>query len=640
MTVDIDEGKKAEEQPGFAAQLQATLNVIPAYTWYAAPSGGLTFVNKRTADYLGLPKDHPLRFGIDIGAQWDAHIPLLHPDEREESRKAWSTCLRTGEAAEFSQRVRNAQGGYRWFLSRVEPLRASDGTLLQWVGVNLDIEELKCAEQALRESEAKFRDYAETASDWFWEIGPDYKFTLLTENAFGSHAADRIGTACWDHALDLETEPEKWRLLRAALDSRKPFRDFVYQGLSGDGSPMYVKASGKPVFDANGEFRGYRGTGTDVTAIMRAQEALRESERSARSAIDGIAGLVSVLAPNGELETANRQLLEYFGRSLEWIKNWGTNDAVHPEDLPRIAELFKRAMAAGIPFQHELRMRRFDGEYRWFDNRGVPIRDDSGRIARWYILLTDIEDRTQALARLEQMQSDFAHMNRVSMMGELAASLSHEITQPIASARNNARAAQNFLDMQPPDLGEVREALSCVVGDTDRAGDMIDRIRDHIKKAPPRKEQFDLNEAINEVIALGRSAVIKNGVSVQTRLSEGLFPIHGDRVQLQQVVLNLLLNAVEAMGSREAEARELLISTEQDRTGVLVAVRDSGPGLDPSHLEHVFDAFYTTKSSGMGMGLSICRSIIDAHGGRLWAEANEPRGAVFQFTLPAVQVGS
>ena len=156
-------------------------------------------------------------------------------------------------------------------------------------------------------------------------------------------------------------------------------------------------------------------------------------------------------------------------------------------------------------------------------------------------------------------------MNRVSMMGELAASLSHEITQPIASARNNARAAQNFLDMQPPDLGEVREALGCVVGDTDRAGDIIDRIRDHIKKAPPRKGQFDLNEAINEVIVLGRSAIIKNGVWVQTRLSEGLFPVHGDRVQLQQVVLNLILNAVEAMGSVEAEPRELLISTEQDQ---------------------------------------------------------------------------
>jgi C4-dicarboxylate-specific signal transduction histidine kinase len=252
----------------------------------------------------------------------------------------------------------------------------------------------------------------------------------------------------------------------------------------------------------------------------------------------------------------------------------------------------------------------------------------------------DIEDRSRALARLEQMQSDFAHMNRVSMMGELAASLSHEITQPIGSARNNARAAMNFLDRSPPDLGEVREALGCVVGDTDRAGDIIDRIRDHIKKTPPRKEHFDLNEAINEVIELGRSAIIKNGVWVQTRLSEGLFPIHGDRVQLQQVVLNLILNAAEAMGSVEGEPRELLISTEQHHKDVLVAVRDSGPGIHPAHLDRVFESFYTTKPKGTGMGLSICRSIIDAHGGRLWAEVNEPRGTIFQFTLPAVQAGS
>ena len=150
----------------------------------------------------------------------------------------------------------------------------------QGVAFVLDLTERKCAEEALRESEGKFRDYAETASDWFWEIGPDYKFTLLTENAFGSDPADRIGTACWDHALDLETEPEKWRLVRATLDSRKPFRDFVYCSVGGNGSPMYVRASGKPVFDTNGEFRGYRGTGTDVTAIMRAQ---RGAEKVAAS---------------------------------------------------------------------------------------------------------------------------------------------------------------------------------------------------------------------------------------------------------------------------------------------------------------------------------------------------------------------
>jgi len=263
-----------------------------------------------------------------------------------------------------------------------------------------------------------------------------------------------------------------------------------------------------------------------------------------------------------------------------------------------------------------------------------------GNIVKWYGSSTDIEDRTQALARLQQMQSDFAHMNRVSVMGELAASLSHEILHPIATARNNARAGIRFLELNPPNLGEAREAFGCVVRDADRAKDIVGRMRDQIKKAPPRKERFDLNAAINEVLVLAQSVTQRNGVSVQTRLADGLLPVLGDRIQLQQVLLNLILNAAEAMGSVEERARELLISTEQDQAGALVAVRDSGPGIDSADLDRVFDAFYTTKSSGTGMGLSICRSIIHAHGGKLWAETNEPRGAAFQFTLPAAQENS
>jgi len=256
----------------------------------------------------------------------------------------------------------------------------------------------------------------------------------------------------------------------------------------------------------------------------------------------------------------------------------------------------------------------------------------------------DVTERRRAQhehERLRQLESDLAHMNRLSMMGELTASLAHEIKQPIAAARNNARAALNFLDARPPDLDEVTEALDCIVGDADRAAQIIDRIRDHIKKAPPQKDRFDLNGAINEVIVLARGEITKNGVFVDTDLAEGALLVEGDRVQLQQVILNLILNAVEAMGSIQEAPRKLTISSEQTTAnGVVVAVRDTGSGIHPEHVERVFEAFYTTKSSGVGMGLSICRSIIDAHGGRLWAETNEPRGALLRFILPVAEASS
>ena len=627
LSVDIDEAKKAEDR---LRRNEAHL----AEAQRLSHSGAIA-ANVSRVLYFSEEAYRIWGFDPTLGLpSFEMMAERVHPDDRDRVLATIQHAFSGTKGYSHGYRILLPDGTVKHIESIGEPVFSPRGQLFEVVATHIDVTDRKRAEQALRESEAKFRDYAESASDWFWEIGPDHKFTLLTENAFGSDSADRTGTACWDSALDLEAEPEKWRLFLATLDSRKPFRDFVYHSDRRNGSPIHVKTTGKPVFDADGEFRGYRGTGTDVTAMMRAQEALRESERSARSAIDGIAGLITVNDSNGTLETVNRQVLEYFGRSLEWLKNWGTNDVVHPADLPRVFELHKRATASGIPFNYEVRLRRFDGEYRWFDNRGVPIRDDTGRIVRWYVLLTDIEDRTRALARLDQMQSDFAHVNRLSVMGELTASLSHEITQPIAAARNNARAALNFLDKKQPDLDEVREALYSIVGDADRARDIIDRIRDQIKKAPPRKCHFDLNEAIDEVIELARSAITTNGVSVRTRMAEALAPFEGDRVQLQQVVLNLILNAVEAMSTLATGPRELSISTEPTQSGgVLVSVQDSGPGIDTDHLDRVFQAFYTTKSGGIGMGLSISRSIIDAHGGRLWADTGASGGAVFRFSL-------
>jgi C4-dicarboxylate-specific signal transduction histidine kinase len=220
-------------------------------------------------------------------------------------------------------------------------------------------------------------------------------------------------------------------------------------------------------------------------------------------------------------------------------------------------------------------------------------------------------------------------------MGQLAASIAHEVNQPIGAVRNNAHAALRFLAASPPDLKEVNEALECVVSETYRASDILGGIRDQIKKAPPRKDRVDLREAIEEVIAPVRGELLKNHVSVQTRLAEGLRPVHGDRVQLQQVVLNLIVNAIEAMSGIGEKERELVVSTESNSTeDVLVAVADSGPGIAPQDRIRIFESFVTTKEGGVGIGLSICRSIIEGHGGRVWADAQQPRGALFRFTLP------
>jgi C4-dicarboxylate-specific signal transduction histidine kinase len=231
---------------------------------------------------------------------------------------------------------------------------------------------------------------------------------------------------------------------------------------------------------------------------------------------------------------------------------------------------------------------------------------------------------------------ELAHANRVVTMGQLTSSIAHEVNQPITAAVTYALAARRWLSAKPPDFGEVSEALAGIITEGNRASEVIGRIRALIRKAPPRKDAVSINNAILEVVALTRTEAANNGVSVRTQLAEGLPPVQGDRVQLQQVLLNLIINGIEAMRDVGQPERELLISTSNEPDGVSVEVRDSGPGFVPAALERVFEAFYTTKPGGLGLGLSMCRSIIEAHNGQLWASANLPRGASFQFVLPAI----
>jgi PAS domain S-box-containing protein len=307
----------------------------------------------------------------------------------------------------------------------------------------------------------------------------------------------------------------------------------------------------------------------------------------------------------------------------------------HPEDRAMWRHAAAEGARGAARLDLEYRLIRPDGELRIVRTQGDLTRDASGRPRSVFGTVQDITERKQAAEALHEAQMELAHTNRVTTMGQLTASIAHEINQPIAAAVANAGAALRWLAAHPPNLEEVRQSLGAIVENGRRAGDVIGRIKALIKKAPPQKERFDLNEAILDVIALTRSEVLGHGVSVQTQLAEGLPRVEGDRIQLQQVILNLILNAVEAMTGLAERARELRISAETDAArGVVVTVRDTGPGLDQANVGRLFEAFYTTKPSGMGMGLAICSSIIEAHGGRLCAFGNEPRGAVFQFTLP------
>jgi PAS domain S-box-containing protein len=362
--------------------------------------------------------------------------------------------------------------------------------------------------------------------------------------------------------------------------------------------------------------------------------SLQQSEDRLRLVIDTIPAHVWSARPDGSVDFINRRWQESTGLPVERGLGWDWGSIVHPDDLPKYVHAWETALAAGEPMESQSRLRRTDGQYRRWLIRNVPLRDEQGSIVNWYGTAVDIEERHQAEEALRQAQVDLAHVSRVTTMGELTASLAHEVKQPIAAAILDANTCVRWLAREPPEVDEARAAAARMVDDARRASDIVGRVRQMFMKGALQREWVDVNELIREMVILLHSEATRYGVSVQTALAADLPHVMGDRVQLQQVLMNLIVNGIDAMKTVDGPRELTITSRRDDHEQLLVSVSDTGVGLPSHRKDEIFNAFFSTKDQGIGMGLSISRSIVEWHGGRLWAADHDPRGASFSLALP------
>jgi PAS domain S-box-containing protein len=370
----------------------------------------------------------------------------------------------------------------------------------------------------------------------------------------------------------------------------------------------------------------------EIAEREQAEESVRRSEDRLRLVIDTLPALVWSKLPDGSADFLNQRFREYTGLSVEEGLGWGwMRNAFHPED--RAEEEWKAAFAAGQPFEKEARLRRADGAYRWFLLRAMPMRDEQGKVIKWYGTSTDIEDRKSAEEVLLETQHRLAQITRIQAMGQLAAAIAHEVNQPLTAIVTNGNFSLRQLEGASPNPDELRAAITEIVNDGTRASAVVSRIRGLLVKGTSRRTELDINEIIPQVIGLLRNELTRNRIYLRTELAPNLSRVQGDPVQLQQVLINLIMNAVEAMRLSAERPRQLRIRSAESADSVLVQVQDSGPGIGPEQAGRIFEPFFTTKAEGIGMGLAISRSIIESHGGQL-SLGSDSQGALFQFTLP------
>ena len=628
VATDVEDFRQAEERARRRElDFQLIVDSIPVPVAVTTPSGEVEGLNQPTLDYFGKT--------LDELKGWKTS-DVVHPDDLKHTIAAQLEAHEKGSAYNVESRHRRADGVYRWHTVRGFPLRDLQGRILRWFHLLIDIDDRKRADEALRTNERDLNHIINTIPVLAWCNLPDGSNEFLNKpwhdyTGLPPEKAQGWGWQVTIHPDDLPKLLDKWwELLRSGesgeIEARLRRFDGVYR---------WFLFRVNPLRDESGSIVKWYGTNTDIHDLKRAEVELRRSEAFLADAQRlSRTGSFSWLVGTEEVEWSHETYRIYEVDPAVPVTFDLIRTRVHPDNLQNLQEVMAKARREGGDFDYETRLLMPDQSVKYLHVVAHSDRNKDGEL-ELRGAVQDVTERRLADEALNKARSELAHVTRVTSLGALTASIAHEVNQPLSGIITNASTCLRMLAADPPNVEGARETARRTIRDGNRAADVITRLRALFTKRTPTIAPVDINEAAREVIALSSSDLQRGRVMLRTELAEGLPLVGGDRIQLQQVMMNLLRNAADAMSGVDDRPRRLLIRTEPDEDGqVCFSVQDSGVGFGPEGTAQLFDAFYTTKSEGMGIGLSVSRSIIESHGGRLWAQANDGPGATFSFSIP------
>ena len=635
---DIDVYKKTEaalrERERALSQL---VDLVPSHLWRLSPDGEPVFYNRRMVDFLGFDVAGTERPAV---SRLDALVALaVHPDDAAALTATLGHSVATGEGFAMRYRMRRADGAWRWMSSRAEPLRDQEGRIVQWYGLCHDVDDQVRAEEALHRRERQLQQLIDALPVHIVSWTPAGEITYVSRRYLEQTGLSDTSFADFARATLALVHPEDAvRVRDGAAEAREAGTAFAmrYRRRLPDGSFRWMDGRFEPQRDLDGTITEWFGLSIDIEDEVRVQDELRERERFLWQLVETLPAMIVCSTPEGRPIYRSEQLRAFLGGEpaggAEGPDLPATLDAIiHPDDLAGVSERYAHSLATGAPYARRHRLRRFDGTWRWVETRAAPMRDAAGAIVQWNLICLDIDAEVAAQEELRLAHDTLARATQAASLAELSASIAHEVNQPLAAIVANSNACHRWLAAEPPNIDRAKITAERIVRDANSAADVVSRIRALFRHDPDAREPAALDAVIREARDLTAEEAARRGARVDLEVEAALPALVLDRVQVQQVLVNLIRNGLEAM-EEVTGARVLGVRAYRRGDEIRTEVSDTGPGL--ASPDRVFQPFFTTKAQGMGMGLAICRSIVEAHGGRLWAEAAAPHGARLVFTLP------